>query len=169
MLADVKTFEMLGCYGLAVNTANTIQNDKKFETCHWTSEVVILQQLELLLESYPVEVVKIGIVENLQFLNKVIDKLLFRNQNIKIVWDPILKSTSGFSFQEPQEFQKNLEAILNRIFVVTPNWEEFQLFYPDLTREERIRKISEQTNLHLKGGHRMEAEGLDELFTTDGE
>ncbi|MBZ9729895.1 hydroxymethylpyrimidine/phosphomethylpyrimidine kinase [Salegentibacter sp. JZCK2] len=169
LLADVKTFEMLGCYGLAVNTANTIQNDKKFEACHWTSEVIIFQQLELLLESFPVGIAKIGIVENLQVLTKVIDKLLVINQNIKIIWDPVLKSSSGFSFQEPHEFQKNLESVMERVFLVTPNFEELQVFYPELNMEETIRKISSQTNLYLKGGHRPEFIGLDELFTTEGE
>ncbi|WP_029034755.1 hydroxymethylpyrimidine/phosphomethylpyrimidine kinase [Salinimicrobium terrae] len=168
LLADVKTFESLECYGLAVNTANTIQNDKKFEACHWTSEGIILQQLELLLERFPVEVVKIGIVENLQVLYKVIDKLLVKNQSIRIIWDPVLKSSSGFSFQEPKDFQKNFESILEKVFVVTPNFEELQLFYPELPMEETIRKISSKTNLYLKGGHRPDALGLDELFTTEG-
>jgi hydroxymethylpyrimidine/phosphomethylpyrimidine kinase len=169
LLADVKTFESLGCYGLAVNTANTIQNDMKFEACHWTSEAIILQQLELLLKSFPVEVVKIGIFENLQILNKVIDKLLVKNKSIKIIWDSVLKSSSGFSFQEPQEFQKNLESVLERIFLVTPNFNEMKMFYPELNMEETIMKISSKTNLYLKGGHRSEDIGLDELFTTEGE
>jgi hydroxymethylpyrimidine/phosphomethylpyrimidine kinase len=169
LLADVKTFESLGCYGLAVNTANTIQNDMKFEACHWTSEAIILQQLELLLKSFPMEVVKIGIFENLQILNKVIDKLLVKNKSIKIIWDSVLKSSSGFSFQEPQEFQKNLESVLERIFLVTPNFDEMKMFYPELNMEETIRKISSKTNLYLKGGHRPEDIGLDALFTTEGE
>ena len=169
LLADVKTFESLGCYGLAVNTANTIQNDMKFEACHWTSEAIILEQLELLLESFPVEVVKIGIFENLQILNKVIDKLLVKNKSIKIIWDSVLKSSSGFLFHEPQEFQKNLESVLERIFLVTPNFNEMKMFYPELNMEERIRKISSKTNLYLKGGHRPEDIGLDELFTTEGD
>lgn len=169
LLADVKTFENLGCYGLAVNTANTIQNDVKFKTCHWTSEVIILQQLELLLESFPVEVVKIGIIENLQVLNKVINKLLVRNKSIKIIWDPVLKSSTRFSFQEPQKFQENLESVLEKIFLVTPNYDEFKMFYPELDLKETIRKITGKTNLYLKGGHRSENIGLDQLFTTEGE
>ena len=169
LLADVKTFESLGCYGLAVNTANTIQNDKKFEACHWTSEAVIHQQLELLLESFPIEVVKVGILENLQVLNKVIDKLLYSNKNIRIIWDPVLKSSSGFSFQEPENFQENLEVVLERIFLVTPNFDELKMFYPESNMEQTIRKITGKTNLYLKGGHRMANIGLDELFTTEGE
>lgn len=169
LLADVKTLENSGCYGLAVNTANTIQNDVKFKACYWTSETIILQQLELLLESFPVEVVKIGIVENLQVLNKVIDALMIRNRNIKIIWDPVLKSSSGFSFQEPKELQKYIDSILKKVFVVTPNFDESKLLYAGLTTEETIRRISSKTNLYLKGGHRITNIGLDELFTTKGE
>lgn len=169
LLADVKTFEGLGCYGLAVNTANTVQNDVKFEACHWTSEEIILQQLELLLERFPVEGVKIGIIEDLQVLNRVIEKLLMRNKDIKIIWDPVLKSSSGFSFQKLDEFQANLNMVLEKIFLVTPNFDELKLFYPDLDMEEAILKISSKTNLYLKGGHRKETIGLDELFTTEGE
>ncbi|MDT0676196.1 hydroxymethylpyrimidine/phosphomethylpyrimidine kinase [Autumnicola musiva] len=169
LMADIKTFENLKCYGLAVNTANTIQNDEKFEACHWTSEAIILQQLELLLESFPVEVVKIGIVENHQVLNNLIDRLFEKNSSIRIIWDPVLKSSSGFTFQEVQEFQKKLKSILERIFLITPNLDELNMFYPESTMEEAIRKISSKTNLYLKGGHRSEAIGLDELFTTEGE
>lgn len=169
LLADVKTFENLGCYGLAVNTANTIQNDSKFEACHWTSEAIILQQLELLLESFPVEVVKIGIVEDLQVLDRVLQKLLMKNKDIRIIWDPVLKSSSGFSFLELKEFQKNLESVLDNVFLVTPNYDELKIFYSELTMEEKIRKITGKTNLYLKGGHRMANIGLDELFTTEGE
>ncbi|MDT0690279.1 hydroxymethylpyrimidine/phosphomethylpyrimidine kinase [Salegentibacter sp. F188] len=169
LLADIKTFENLGCYGLAVNTANTIQNDIKFEACHWTSEEIITQQLELLLERFPLEVVKIGIVKNFQVLNKIIDKLLFKNKSIRVIWDPVLKSSNGFSFQEPKEFQENLESILDKIFLVTPNFDELQIFYSELTMEETIRRISSKTNLYLKGGHRMANIGLDELFTPEGE
>lgn len=169
LLADVKTFEGLGCYGLAANTANTIQNDVNFEACHWTSEAILLQQLELLLKSFPVEVVKIGIVENLPVLNKVIENLLVRNKSIKIIWDPVLKSSSGFPLQEPQKLKENLEPILEKIFIVTPNFNEMKMFYPELDMEKTIRKVSSKTNLYLKGGHRPEAIGLDQLFTREGE
>lgn len=168
LLADIKTFESLGCYGLAVNTSNTIQNDIMFEACHWTPEAIILQQLELLLKSFPLEVVKIGILENLQVLKKVIDSLLIRNPDIKIIWDPVIKSSSGFSFQEPLVFQRDLDSVLDRIFLITPNFDELKLLYPELTMDETIEKISSHTNLYLTGGHRPEAIGQDELFTTEG-
>ncbi len=108
-------------------------------------------------------------MENLQVLNKVIDKLLVSNKSIRIIWDPVLRSSSGYSFQDPQEFQKDLESILERIFLITPNFDELKLFYPELDLKDTIRKISSQTNLYLKGGHRIANIGLDELFTKEGE
>lgn len=169
LLADVKALEALGCYGLAVNTANTVQTDVKFESCHWVPEDLILQQLEILLERFPVEVVKIGVVENFSVLNKVIDRILFTNKNIKIIWDPVLRSTTGFSFQENEEFQEQLDEILEKVFIVMPNVDEIISFYPDFSLEEKIGCIKMKTNLYLKGGHNLETLGLDELYTTGGD
>lgn len=167
-LADVKTFEALGCYGLAVNTANTVQNDEEFKSCNWTSEEIIFQQLEILLKRFPVEVVKIGIVENFSVLKKLVDFLNFQNEKIKIIWDPVIKSSSGFTFQETQELQENLDAVLEKVFVVTPNLDEFQQLFSDLKNDKILELIKGKTNLYLKGGHRTEAVGLDELFTSEG-
>ncbi|TVZ26353.1 hydroxymethylpyrimidine/phosphomethylpyrimidine kinase [Gillisia sp. Hel_I_86] len=167
-LADVKTLETLGCYGLAINTANTIQHDVTFQACHWIPKDLIFQQLEMLLDRFSVKVVKIGIIENLSILNKVIDKLLNRNKNIRVIWDPVLKSTSGYAFQGPQEFQEHLDEVLEKVFLVTPNFEEIKMFYPGFDLEEKIGAIRMKTNLYLKGRHRTEAPGLDELFTTGG-
>lgn len=169
LLADIKTFEALGCYGLAVNTANTIQDDVTFAACHWLPEAFILQQLELLLNRFPVEVVKIGIIQNFKVLNRVIDQLLHRNKNIKIIWDPLLKSSSGYSFQETQGFQEHLDEVLEKVFLVTPNFDEIKMFYRGFNLEEIIGGTRMKTNLYLKGGHRTEAPGLDELFTTEGD
>lgn len=168
LLADVKTLEALGCYGLAVNTANTVQTDVKFETCHWVPVDLILQQLELLLERFPVEVVKIGITENFSVLNKVIDSVQITNKNTKIIWDPVLKSSTGFTFQEPEKFQEELDEVLEKVYMVIPNVDEIKSFYQDFTMEEKIGCIKMKTNLYLKGGHRTESPGLDEVYTTGG-
>lgn len=168
LMADIKSFESLDCYGLAVNTANTIQNDITFKACYWTSQEVILQQLELLLERFELKVVKIGIIENLKVLVRVIDRILQKNRDTKIIWDPIIRSSSGFSFHD-QHCDPVIETVLEKLFLITPNFEEFKTFYPGDSMEDRIKKISRKTNLYLKGGHRPGALGLDEIFTTSGE
>lgn len=168
ILGDIKTLESLGCYGFAVNTANTIQNDITFETCYWTPEEVILQQLELIINRFEIKVVKIGIIETLQVLERVIERVLLKNNDSKIIWDPVLRSSTGFSFHD-RHFAGTLDSVLESVFMVTPNFDELSAFYPDHSMEERISKISSKTNLYLKGGHRPQQPGLDELFTTEGD
>ena len=46
--ADIKTFEALKCYGFAVCTANTIQNDTDFEECIWIDKEVMKSQISIL-------------------------------------------------------------------------------------------------------------------------
>jgi len=168
LLADVKTLESLSCYGLAVSTANTIQNDKDFKACYWTVELVIFEQLHLLLTSFQIQFVKIGIVENLPLLDRIIDFILEIDHTIKIVWDPVLSASSGYQFQDLQGFQKNIDIVLSKVFIVTPNYEEIKGFYPERTLDHSIKRVISKTNLYLKGGHRVENIGVDQLYTRTG-
>lgn len=167
ILADIKTFEALGCYGLAVITANTLQDDETFRGCHWISEHIILQQLDHILHRFRVEVVKIGIIQN-QVLLKIIQRLNLENQEIKIILDPVLVSSSGFVFQDSKEFEEQVEPVLDKIFLVTPNFQEIMKFFPAMNLQDSIQRISRNTNLYLKGGHRDGAIGMDELFQKNG-
>lgn len=184
LTADVKTFETLKCYGLSVCTANTVQDDVVFKTCHWTPVEVISDQIEVMFKRFQINYVKIGILENWLTLSVLVDKLLCLNPNVKIVLDPVLKSSSNFDFHpnvsssdfchtEPVEVDKNyiknkLDEILSKIYLLTPNYNEIEQLYPEKSIEETIAFISSKTNLFLKGGHNEKAIGKDELFTFEG-
>ncbi len=165
LTADVKTFEALKCYGFSVCTANTVQNDVDFTDCHWTSTKVILEQIECLFARFEINYVKIGIVESWEVLMLLIDKLLVLNSNIKIVLDPVLKSSSNFHFHSSNN--EVLDKVLSKIFLITPNYEEIKVLYADKSIEDTISYISSKTNLFLKGGHNENAIGQDRLFTAD--
>ncbi|AUP77545.1 hydroxymethylpyrimidine/phosphomethylpyrimidine kinase [Flavivirga eckloniae] len=164
--SDVKTFEAHGLYGLSVCTALTVQNDMTFQSCKWVDIDLILDQIHILFDRFMIDVVKIGIVENWQVLSQILDELLRLNPNIKMVLDPVLKSSTGFDFHEKSSQQK-FESILNKCYIITPNFEEIQALYPDKTVEETIKIISDKTNLYLKGGHRTDNKGRDELYRKD--
>ena len=175
LTADIKTFEALKCYGLAVCTANTIQNDIRLKQCHWVDTSVIKSQIELLYQQFSIDFVKIGIVQNWDVLDEIIDFLLIQNPRVKIIVDPVLKSSSEFSFRnsENNKDSKNLlidtsfDKILNKIYLLTPNYNEIKELYSDKSIEETINHISEQTNVLLKGGHIETAIGKDILLTKD--
>jgi len=172
ILSDIKTMEGLRTYGLSVCTANTVQNDQEFQSCHWTNVEVIKAQIEILFSRFKIDVVKIGIVQNLQVLNDIIDLLISKNKDIRIVLDPILRASSGFDFRS--ETSDNLDEdmwnqVLEKIYLITPNYDEIQRLYPKLDVDETITKIQGITNLLVKGGHRQDALGKDELFVKNGD
>ncbi|MCL5128349.1 hydroxymethylpyrimidine/phosphomethylpyrimidine kinase [Algibacter sp. L4_22] len=165
LTADIKTFEALKCYGLSVCTANTIQNDIEFKACHWTEIILILNQMEILFNRFEINYVKIGIVENWEILSIIINRLQELNPEIKIVLDPVLKSSSDFSFHSNNS--EKLDDILSKIYLLTPNYNEIQQLYPEKDIEETIAYISSKTNLFLKGGHRTDKIGRDVLYITN--
>ena len=164
--ADIKTFEALKCYGLSVCTANTIQNDIEFTNCYWTPIEVIKEQITILFSRFSIDVVKIGIIENWGILSEIIDFVLDLNPKIKIVLDPVLKSSTDFKIQNG--FNASIfDEILSKIYLITPNYIEIEQLFPEKTIEETIQHIQSKTNLYLKGGHNPEAIGIDYLYTKD--
>jgi len=164
LVADCKTFEALKCQGLSVCTANTIQTDTKFIDCIWIDLEIIKTQITTLFSRFQIDVVKIGIIENWETLSQVIDLLILNNPEIKIIVDPVLSATADFNFQT--NFNTELfSSILEKIYVLTPNYNEIQKLYPELNIEQTIKQISSKTNLYLKGGHNEAEKGKDYLYT----
>lgn len=163
LTSDIKTFEAHGLYGLSVCTAITVQNDIDFEQCIWAEKDVIINQIEILFQRFEIQYVKIGIVKSWEILLSIVDKLKELSANIKIVLDPIFKSSSGFDFHT-KENQKILNKIWQQCYVITPNYDEIQSLYPEKSIEETLEFISSLTNVYLKGGHRKDKKGWDELY-----
>jgi hydroxymethylpyrimidine/phosphomethylpyrimidine kinase len=161
--SDIKTFEAHGVYGLSVCTAVTVQNDIDFKNCQWIPSEIILQQIETLFERFQIPVFKIGIVESWATLLLIVTKLHELNSDIKIILDPIIKASAGFDFHS-NENQDILDQIWDKCYIITPNYDEIQLLYPKLDIEETLEYISSKTNIYLKGGHRTDKKGWDELY-----
>lgn len=161
--SDIKTFEAHNLYGLSVCTAATVQNDVDFKNSHWIPVEIILQQIETLFERFEITVVKIGIIQSWEILSLVLDKLQALNSEVKIILDPILKASAGFDFHSTED-QSLFEKILKQCDIITPNYDEIQALFPKKDIEDTIEYISEHTNIYLKGGHRTDKKGWDELY-----
>ncbi|GAA3650511.1 hydroxymethylpyrimidine/phosphomethylpyrimidine kinase [Flavivirga jejuensis] len=163
LTSDIKTFEAHGLYGLSVCTAITVQNDIDFKQCIWTEIDVIIAQIETLFQRFDIHIVKIGIVESWDILNRILNKLHALNADVKIVLDPIIKASAGFDFHETEN-QSLLDNIWKQCFMVTPNYDEIQSLYPHLNIENTIEHIASFTNIYLKGGHRTDKKGWDAIY-----
>lgn len=167
VLADVKTFEQHQVYGFAIITANTIQTENEFVAIEWTGLDFVLQSIQTLFDSYPIKVVKIGIVPSLEFLKAVVFLIKKQSPTTKIVWDTVLKSTTQFDFLN-LENQTILSEILNQIDLITPNYNEiYTLISKENTLENGIKWLTKHCAVLLKGGHNPLEMGVDYLYTKD--
>lgn len=162
ILADIKTFEQHKVTGFAISTANTIQTENQFYEIQWTDLSFVIRSIETLFLNYKISVVKIGIVSSLHDLNQILSIIKQLSPSTKIVWDPVLKSTTKFEFMNTED-QFDLNKILSKIDLITPNFHEAEILFPDyISKENRF-----STNILLKGGHNEKALGTDHLFLKD--
>ena len=167
VLADVKTFESNKVYGLGVISANTFQNDTEFGKVDWISVEKIIEQIAILQKRFEFDYVKIGLIENLEALDKIVSYLISKNTNIKIIWDPILKASAGFEFHK-QVDDVLLEKICKQLYIITPNVPEALSLglFKDVV--ENAKHFSKYCHVFLKGGHAEKKVGYDTLFLKEG-
>nr|WP_315195266.1 hydroxymethylpyrimidine/phosphomethylpyrimidine kinase [uncultured Flavobacterium sp.] len=167
ILADVKTFEQHKVYGFAINTGNTIQTENAFYKIQWTPIDFILESITTLLDSYAISAVKIGIVPSLDYLNRIVFHLKKHSPSIKIIWDPILKSSTEFDFLQIEN-QSIFNTILQQIDLITPNYNEMQKLFPEFDSPLFWRTVAGDASILLKGGHNSTEIGVDYLYTPNG-
>lgn len=169
ILADIKTFESLKCYGIAVCTANTIQTDTSFLMCNWSDKAMLLSQLDAMLNSYKITAIKIGVIQNWELLNEVLDLIIAKQSAAKIILDPVITSSSAFNFHDTTIFNESLyDEVLSKVYLITPNKKEVSQLYPKLSPEETVMHMTKFTNIYLKGGHNETKIGVDQLILTNG-
>ena len=166
VLADVKAMEANGVYGLAACTALTVQNDVAFERVSWVPLADIQDQIRVLLARFRVDFVKVGLVESLPDLLKLIYWLRAYNPAVQLVWDPVLKATAGYEFHAKPNAQL-LEAICRELTLITPNRPEALRLYPCTTAEAAAVALATWCPVLLKGGHADGADATDVLLTPD--
>jgi hydroxymethylpyrimidine/phosphomethylpyrimidine kinase len=167
VLADIKTFESNKVYGLGVISANTFQNDTEFKNVDWISAEKIMEQISILQKRFEFEYVKIGLIENLEVLDKIVSYLISKNANTKIIWDPILKASAGCEFHK-QIDSALLEKICKQLYVITPNVPEALSLGSFKDAVENAKHFSKYCHVFLKGGHAEKKVGYDTLFLKEG-
>jgi hydroxymethylpyrimidine/phosphomethylpyrimidine kinase len=164
LLADIKTFEANGAYGMAVCTANTEQTVTQFNQPNWIPKEKIASQLKALQDDCNFEYAKIGLVESFEILNALIDLLIDKNPDVKIVWDPVCKATASFQFHHKAN-KVLLEEICRKVYLVTPNIEEMAVLLPKLSATEGAKYLSQFCHVLLKGGHGSGEYATDILYS----
>ena len=156
LLADIKTMEQLKVMGLGICTAMTLQTESQCLSLEWQPLVEILKSIVVLMKEYPIQTVKIGVVKDAMMLTEILKTIKSNKSNIKIIWDPVLKSTSEFAFFDLNSLSL-LKNILHQIDLITPNYHEYNI----LKENELLGQ--QQCSVLIKGGHRDDQLGVDIL------
>lgn len=165
ILADIKAYQKLKCLGNAVITANTFQTEKEFRAVNWIDETIVFDQLDLLLNTYKFDGVKIGILPSVDFLSKLLDRVKAVQPKSIILWDPVLSASVGF------DFNVNLHGLSNvfeKLDWITPNWGEVQKLSGCDDSVEGAKLLSKKVNVYLKGGHNTKDLGKDFIVQNEG-
>lgn len=163
ILSDVKTFEALGVQGFGISTATTYQNEHTFSGLSWLGFAEIVKQLDPLFDAHEIGHVKIGLIESWEVLKMTLAYLKEKNPEICIVWDPILASSSGFTFHSDSFIEPDLD-IFNTIDLFTPNIIEMEKLFPQVRGGETGIELSMYCSVLLKGGHGQSEHANDILF-----
>ncbi len=149
VLADIKTFEALNCFGLGACSALTFQNEHQCLGLEWLSLEQIAQQLEPLLERYEIKAVKLGILPDLRILRALLIQLRQRLPVAKIIWDPIIRASSGFDFLQAAELPE-LQEVLEMLDCLTPNRGELLELVGVRNVEQALDLLPQSLNIYLK-------------------
>ncbi len=158
LLADIKTFEAHQVYGLGILTAITWQNDIQIERIQWLDSEAIIRQLSLLIHRFDVDYFKVGIIKNIQTLKEVLAYIRSARANSKIIWDPILQSSSGFDFLRESI---DIQSIIEQLHLITPNIPECKQLFKN---KKEILSCSEKVAIYQKGGHLANTPGKDIIY-----
>jgi hydroxymethylpyrimidine/phosphomethylpyrimidine kinase len=156
-------------------TAVTAQTNSHVAAIHHLTPQIVRQQIQAALEAGGIGAVKIGMLGTRAIVEAVIETLPSREQ-IPIVLDPVLASSSGGSLLEAAALPVVRESLIPRVTLITPNVMEAAVLLGDETamneatmiqHAQRILQIGSQAVL-LKGGHAAGDEAVDVLVASTG-
>jgi hydroxymethylpyrimidine/phosphomethylpyrimidine kinase len=125
--ADLKTFAVHDCYGVAAITALTIQSTQGVKAVHPVPAATLRAQLDALAEDFEFAAVKIGMIANRGNAAALADFLDHASLS-RVVLDPVVRPSSGETELLDAAGVKFLrEELIKRAAVITPNIEEAEL------------------------------------------
>ncbi len=171
MQADLKVFSALGCYGMAVPSALTVQNTHGVIKASGVPAALIEEQLCAIFDDIEVAGVKIGIVgapETIEVIANVIKKY----NPVHVVFDPVMASSGGTSFGTDETVKAMKAYLIPLCSVITPNVPEAEdlLGYTieDLkSGAQDLLSLGAKAAL-LKGGHWDESDIVIDVLAYEG-
>jgi hydroxymethylpyrimidine/phosphomethylpyrimidine kinase len=156
---DLKTFQTLGAFGMAVPAALTAQDSRGVSGVEPVSSRILSKQLDALLSDIKPDSIKTGMLltrQNVEAVAGAVSKFRIKN----LVIDPVLRSSSGKMLLQPRAVPSLKKNLFPHALIVTPNFPEAEIIAGLPIRNERDMDFAAGTILDLgpsyvliKGGH----------------
>lgn len=178
--ADIKTMHNLGVQACTVITAVTAQNSSGVLEINSVSSEVLTSQLNALSAELPAQVIKIGLLTNVQQVKQIAETLAFYKGSWQqapiVVYDPVAIASSGDHLTEEDILFAIKTRLLPLVDVLTPNNHELQKLsgvyifsWQCLQRAGQALLDLGVGSVAIKGGHIDIASQYCVDYCTDGE
>ncbi|MCE5215420.1 bifunctional hydroxymethylpyrimidine kinase/phosphomethylpyrimidine kinase [bacterium] len=170
--ADLKTFTVLGVYGMSAITAITVQNTEEVRWSQALSPDLVTAQIDAVMDDIGCDAAKTGMLVDAPIVSAVADRVrLYGIANLVV--DPVMIAKSGDALLQASAREAVLKELLPLARVVTPNLHEAAaltgLEVEDLTgMREAARRIAQHgpEAVIVKGGH-LDDRPLDLVYLRD--
>ena len=159
IIADIKTFALMGVYGIAVQSALTVQNTIGVSSVKSRPERSIKDELDALLIDVRPDAVKTGMLYSAGAVSAVAEAVK-KYGLLNLVIDPVMISSSGRKLIKDYALERLTSELFPLAIVIMPNIAEAEALsgieiknIPDAEEAARIiRKLGPRYVL-VKGGH----------------
>lgn len=176
VLADIKTFAALRCYGVAAVSALTVQNTQGVSALVPVQPEFLGAQIDALFADIHIAAVKIGMLGTIANVEMVAQRLAI-HKPVHVVLDPVMQASSGDALATEDLAAALIHHLAPLTTLLTPNLAEAaklaQAAVPTSIEEMRalaagLRRIGFKAVL-VKGGHLTGADSVDLLSEGDTE
>ena len=174
--ADLKTFGALGCHGLTAITCIVAETPGRVRSIQAVKPQIVRDQLEILLNAYPVAAIKTGMLYSTPIIRTVAEVLENLKKCPPLVIDPVMVASSGDSLLSAGAIAAYKKHLFPLASLITPNLDELGVLTglkPDSTEEMRAagKRLTAATGAVslLKGGHLHGRVATDILLFPDWE
>jgi len=171
--ADLKTLNAFGVYGLTAITCVVAETPGVVSRIEPVSGVMVREQIEVLLRSFPVAAIKTGLLFSREIVEEVARTLRIHAQKtpLPLVIDPVMVATSGDALLRDDAMESYQRDLFPLAALLTPNLgEAARLSGESIGDLEAMRKAGEMlaqkygVPVLLKGGHLAGDLAIDLLF-----
>ncbi len=165
LTADMQHAARLGVRAYSIVTALTCQDAVTFTRLTAVADTDLIEAVRALRRQSPPQVAKIGLIASLHQLRLLIREIRVLFPACRIVWDPILRTSSGADLL-PDARRESLLEVAELVDVILPNRYESRQLFGEITPGEWAKHTA--TAVIAKSAFCTEEDVTDRAYLPDG-